>query len=94
MLLRLHIGPDRSETVISEGPSIIISVLSTTVTIAVLLATLPLGSVTVSVTVFSPILEQLKSVMSRVIVAIEQLSEEAVIYKRRINTCRSRHIKK
>jgi hypothetical protein len=53
------------------------AILSSTVTMAVLVATFPLVSVTLKVTVFAP-LEQLNDVLSKDKVAIPQLSVEAL----------------
>ena len=50
--------------------------LSTTATVAVFESVLPLASVTVKVTVFTPRFEQVKLVLSNTIVATEQLSVE------------------
>ena len=60
--------------VILAGQVIVGAVLSTTVTVAVHWLLLPLGSVTVRVTVFGPLLAQVKVLGETVRVAIAQLS--------------------
>ena len=55
------------------------AMLSSTVTVAVLEETFPFTSSTVSVTVFTPMFEQLNVVLSKAIVLIEQLSEEPLL---------------
>ena len=50
--------------------------MSTTVTVAMQVEMLPLTSVTVSVILFAPTLEQLKLLFEIVVLAIPQLSED------------------
>ena len=52
------------------------AILSSTVTIAISVAIFPLTSVTFNVTVFAPTVAQVKSVLSKVIVAMPQASVE------------------
>ena len=55
------------------------AILSSTVTVAVLLALLPFTSSTVNVTVFAPKFVQLKLVLSKLIVLMPQLSLEPLL---------------
>jgi hypothetical protein len=53
--------------------------LSTTVTVALQVETLPFTSVTVRITVLAPTLEQLKLLFEIVVLAIPQLSDEPLL---------------